>query len=247
MAEEVKKPDPLTLDPKPAEGVKEPHPSTAGGGETVDSTGAPPTPDVSFPAGFEPIRPLAVGAFGAVYLARERAAGRLVALKFMHRTGAPNPVEYLLAEVQALTRLNHPNIVRVYAVDFLRSNPYFTMEYLPGGSLAERLTAAGPLPPAEAAGVITAVARGVHAAHAAGVVHRNLKPRNVLFTADGIPKVSGFGLAKFQDAAARDENATTGAGPLGTPCTCPRSRFAVPMRRAPPRTCTVRRDPLPRD
>ena len=151
---------------------------------------------------------------GSVYLAREQAAERLVAMKFLHHPENSEALDRFLVELRSLAKLDHPHIVRVYSSDFFRADPFFTMEYMPGGSLAQTIKACGPLPPAEALRLIRPVADAVSAAHAAGVIHRDLKPSNILLTADGTPKVSDFSLAKRLD---RDDNVTRGTGALGTP------------------------------
>src|SRR5207248_3695262 len=127
------------------------------------------------PPGYELVRELGVGGMGSVYLAREEAAERLVAMKFLHAPGHPTSLDRFLIEVRALARLDHPNIVRVLAVELYRPDPFFTMEYLAGGTLADRVKG-GPLPPAGAAALIRDVARAVGVAHKAGILHRDLKP-----------------------------------------------------------------------
>ncbi len=166
------------------------------------------------PAGYELLDRIGSGGMGAVYLARETAAERVVAMKFLHHPGRAGAFDRFLVELRAFARLDHPNIVRVFGSDFLRSDPYFTMEFAASGSLARRLEATGPLNPIEAARLTATIARAVHAAHSAGVVHRDLKPSNILLTAEGSPKVSDFGLAKRTDC---DDGLTTSSGPLGTP------------------------------
>jgi hypothetical protein len=176
---------------------------------------------------------------GDVFLAVELAARRLVAVKFLHAPHNPTARERFRIEVQALARLDHPGIVRVLTVELDRPSPFFTMEYLPGGSLARRLDDGGPLPPAEAAVLVRDVARAVGAAHAADILHRDLKPGNILLAArhDGrtpnpdsdstaggsnadfratavVPKVADFGLARLTD---QNDRPTLGSGPMGTP------------------------------
>jgi serine/threonine-protein kinase len=189
-----------------------------------DAATASAEPDLSAatlppaPAGYDLLERLGFGGMGAVYLAREQAAERLVAMKFLHHAAGPVSLDRFLVELRVLAKLDHPNIVRVFASDFLRADPFFTMEYVPGGSLGRAVESAGPLPPAEAVRVIRAVAGAVRAAHEQGVVHRDLKPSNILLSADGTPKVSDFGLAKQLD---RDDALTVGSGALGTPSYMP--------------------------
>jgi serine/threonine-protein kinase len=116
-----------------------------------------------------------------------------------------------LAEAEAIARLRHPNVVQVYEVGQCAGQPYFSLEFCDGGSLAKKL-AGNPLPPREAAELVATLARAVQAAHEAGVIHRDLKPANVLLLADGTPKVTDFGLAKQAGA----DMTATGAV-MGTP------------------------------
>jgi serine/threonine-protein kinase len=157
---------------------------------------------------------LGAGGMGQVYLARERATGRQLAVKYLHFVSHPSSRERFRVEVQALANVRHSNIVQVFAVALDGREPYFTMEHLPGGSLANRLKAAGPLPPVEAAGLIESLARAAAAAHDAGILHRDIKPSNVLLDADGTPKLADFGLAKWVD---RDEQLTASGSLIGTP------------------------------
>ena len=133
------------------------------------------------PPGYELIRELGHGGMGSVYLAHEQAADRTVAIKFLTATGHPTAYDRFLVEVRALARLDHPNVVRVFAVETGWWEPYFTMEYAAGGTLADLVAPGRPLPdPADAARLILAAAGGVAAAHAAGILHRDLKPGNIL-------------------------------------------------------------------
>jgi hypothetical protein len=94
-----------------------------------------------------------------------------------------------------VARLQHPGIVQIFEVGEHEGTPFFSLEFVAGGSLAARL-AQGPLPPKQAAALAEAVARAMQAAHDRGIVHRDLKPQNVLLTEDSQPKVTDFGLAK---------------------------------------------------
>jgi serine/threonine-protein kinase len=116
-------------------------------------------------------------------------------------------------EAEAAARLEHPNIVSVYEVGTCDGQPYFSMKYIEGTTLAERL-AEGPLPAQEAAGLLATVCRAVEYAHRHGILHRDLKPSNVLLDPEGRPHVTDFGLAKQVEGGA----SLTGTGAIvGTP------------------------------
>jgi serine/threonine-protein kinase len=116
-------------------------------------------------------------------------------------------------EAEAVARLQHPNIVQVYDVGEYDGRPFLSLEYLDGGSLL-RQAAGTALPEREAARLVETLARAVHHMHRRGICHRDLKPTNVLLTADGTPKITDFGLAKVLDA---DGGLTRSETLLGTP------------------------------
>ena len=152
------------------------------------------------------------GGMGVVYRAFEVALRRPVALKML-RHGLPEGAARFRAEAEFVAGLGHPNIVPVYAVGEVAGWPFLALEYLPGGSLADRL-AGRPMAPSEVAELIVTLAGAVAHAHARNVIHRDLKPANVLLTADGTPKITDFGLAKHQIL---DVGLTATGIVLGTP------------------------------
>jgi eukaryotic-like serine/threonine-protein kinase len=107
-----------------------------------------------------------------------------------------------LREAETLAGLRHPNIVQVHEAGDVGGRPYFTMEFVEGGSLAQQL-AGTPQPARQAAVLVARVAEAVEMAHRGGIVHRDLKPANILLTADGTPKITDFGLARRLEGGAR--------------------------------------------
>jgi eukaryotic-like serine/threonine-protein kinase len=159
------------------------------------------------------VRRIATGGMGEVWQADDTVLGRRVALKVLVEELAADDraTRRFVREARATARLAHPNVARVY--DFGRDGgaPFLVMELLEGETLAARL-ASGPLPPAEAVRVAAAVADALDAAHRRGIVHRDVKPSNVMLTRDGEVKVLDFGIA----AAADETHSTTGSGLYAT-------------------------------
>jgi WD40 repeat protein/tRNA A-37 threonylcarbamoyl transferase component Bud32 len=181
-----------------------------GPGPNADSApaGLPAVP------GYELLGELGRGGMGVVYRVRQVRLNRVVALKMVLGDGRADERTLIrfLAEAEAVAAVRHPHVVQVYDFGEAGGRPYLALEYLAGGSLADRL-AAGRMAPADAARVIEQVAGGVNAAHESGVVHRDLKPGNVLFDVTGEPKVADFGLAKRAGAG----DLTVSGQLLGTP------------------------------
>lgn len=165
--------------------------------------------------GYQDLEVVGRGGMGIVFRARHSALGRLVAIKML-LPGAfdmPSEADALVREASAVAALRHPNIVQVHDVGTFQGRPYFTMEYLDGGSLPSH-TRGTPQSATSAATLTETLALAMQAAHEAGIVHRDLKPGNVLYTATGTPKIVDFGIARRID---RDPSATFIDRPAGTP------------------------------
>jgi WD40 repeat protein len=146
--------------------------------------------------GYEVLGEIGRGGMGVVYRARQFHLNRVVALKTLpDRADTADAIRFL-AEAEAVAAVHHPHVVQVFDFGQHDGRPYFAMEFLPGGSLRDRLGGRGTLPPVEAATLVARVARGVQAAHDQQIVHRDLKPANILFDVGGEPKVADFGLAR---------------------------------------------------
>jgi tetratricopeptide (TPR) repeat protein/tRNA A-37 threonylcarbamoyl transferase component Bud32 len=167
------------------------------------------------------------GGMGVVYRAVDLTLGRRVALKMIAAEhDGPLAGERFRTEARTVARLRHSNIVQIYEVGEHAGRPFLALEYVDGGSLADRLAAHGPLPARDAAQLVATLARAMQHAHAQGIVHRDLKPHNVLLAGAyetgeagpespaGAPKITDFGLAKLLDA---DHGRTRSGVVLGTP------------------------------
>ncbi|MGB8168248.1 MAG: bifunctional serine/threonine-protein kinase/formylglycine-generating enzyme family protein [Chthoniobacteraceae bacterium] len=169
------------------------------GGEGVAWTPAEPSAIASLFPGFEVQALIGRGGMGAVYRARQKSLDRLVAIKLLpFELGVQEDfAERFRREATALARLTHPHIVAVH--DFGQADDghfFIVMEYVDGTDLARRLQA-GKLPPAEALAVVRQVCAALEFAHARGVVHRDIKPGNILLDATGCVKVTDFGIARL--------------------------------------------------
>jgi eukaryotic-like serine/threonine-protein kinase len=204
---------------------------------------APPPLGAAQPviAGYEILGVLGQGGMGVVYRAWQIQLKRVVALKMISAGGQAraNELARFRIEAEAAARLQHPNIVQVHDVGEVDSRPYLALEFVGGGSLADKLHGT-PLPPRQAAQLLETLARTMHYAHQRGVLHRDLKPSNILLSEvsdqapvvardqeippslatdplppTAVPKITDFGLAKLTIGGGSDQ--THSGAILGTP------------------------------
>jgi serine/threonine-protein kinase len=150
---------------------------------------------------YEILDELGRGAMGVVFRARQVPLDRIVALKMILAGSYASTLEKdrFWAEARAVAQVKHPHVVQILEYGEAEGRPFFSQEYIEGGTLAA-LCGGKPLAPRRAAELLEMLALGVQAVHDRGVVHRDLKPQNVLMTADGLPKIADFGLARQTDA-----------------------------------------------
>ncbi|MCB1560323.1 MAG: serine/threonine protein kinase [Xanthomonadales bacterium] len=170
--------------------------------------------DIDIP-GYRILRPLGEGGMASVFLAVQESLDREVALKVMAPALSANAefAERFLQEGQITAKLSHPNLVTIYDIGSHGSVYYLAAEYIPGGTLRQRIDA-GKLTVAQALDVAVDIARGLDYAHEKGIVHRDVKPGNVLFRADGTAVLADFGIAKAIGATG---GMTVAGSSIGTP------------------------------
>jgi serine/threonine protein kinase len=206
-------------------------PEDSGAEELVGSTRVLGTHDMSEPVtparsedvregttlgDFKLIKKLGEGAMGVVYRAHQVSFDRDVALKllFPHVAKIAKLVERLYREGRVMATLDHPNIVQAYATGEVEGNPYVAMEYVDGQSMQKWLTRLGKLTIEDAVHVILACARALDYAHKSGIIHRDIKPDNILVTRKGVVKLADLGMVKSHD---EDMSLTQTGHAVGTP------------------------------
>ncbi len=168
---------------------------------------------------YEIRKTLGVGGSGKVYLAYDPLIERQVAIKVLSKKYSEDHVwtQRFLMEAKATGQLDHPNVISVYDVNMHNGSLYIVMEYAEGGNLKIRTSKQGPPDLLEACRCISEAAQGLHAAHQSDLVHRDVKPDNLLFSATDQIKVSDFGIVKYQTGDTRDLELTTEGKRIGTP------------------------------
>jgi len=206
----------------PVDQPRFPHdqPTAAVLGQDLSATpGASEPTRIRYFGDYEITRELARGGMGVVFRARQMSLNRTVALKMILAGQLANDtdVKRFYTEAEAAANLDHPGVVPIYEVGQHEGQHYFSMGFVEGQSLAQRLVD-GPLPPREAAALMVKVAEAIEYAHGRGVIHRDLKPGNILLDRSGSPRVTDFGLAK----KLQGDSGLTGSGQImGTPSYMP--------------------------
>jgi tetratricopeptide (TPR) repeat protein/tRNA A-37 threonylcarbamoyl transferase component Bud32 len=155
---------------------------------------------------YQIVEKLGEGGMATVYQARDLKVDRRVALKFTSASvlTSPEARDRFRNEARATSRLNHPNIATLYDVEEFEGEPFLVLEYLSGGSLqdfVQKYKAAGQrIEVEQVVAIALGIAEGLAHAHRNGIVHRDIKPANILFSADGLPKITDFGISKFREA-----------------------------------------------
>ncbi|HEV3261717.1 MAG TPA: serine/threonine-protein kinase [Gemmataceae bacterium] len=178
------------------------------------------------------------GGMGVVYEARQTVMNRQVVIKVINKSLLDNPeaVERFRREVQAAASLSHPNIVTAYDAEQAGDLHMLVMEFVPGQNLAEVLHKKGPLPVAHACHFVRQAALGLQHAFEQGMVHRDIKPQNLMLTPKGQVKVLDFGLARLRDAGPRAGGLTQTGAFMGTP------EYVSPEQATDARTADIRAD-----
>ncbi|MDA0810314.1 MAG: serine/threonine-protein kinase [Planctomycetota bacterium] len=170
---------------------------------------------------FKLLKKLGQGGMGEVYLAKQVSLDRQVALKILSKEMAKKPgfVERFVREARAMARIDHPNAVKVYAADSDKGLNYVGIEYIDGQSMQDWVDQIGTLEVGDAINVVLSCADALNHAHELNLIHRDIKPDNILVTKKGVVKVADFGLAKALDD--EDMSMTQSGTGLGTPLYMP--------------------------
>jgi len=158
------------------------------------------------------------GGMGAVFLAEQPGLGREVAIKQLIQSAAADPtaLKRFLQEAQVMARTSHPNLVQVHDLELMGSENYIVLEFVRGKSLRDLINQ-GPVPPPQVFAIMHGVLQALDYAHKHGIVHRDMKPENILIADEGMVKVADFGIARLMDDSGAGGTATKTGTTVGTP------------------------------
>ena len=162
-------------------------------------------------------RELGRGGMGAVYLAEQPGLGREVAIKELIQSADPVSLKRFLQEAQVMARTSHPNLVQVHDMELLGNTNYLVLEFVRGRSLRDWMNEGKPIPPPQVFAVMHGVLQALDYAHRHAIVHRDMKPENVLISDEGMVKVADFGIARLMDDTGVGGTATKTGTTVGTP------------------------------
>jgi tRNA A-37 threonylcarbamoyl transferase component Bud32 len=221
--------------PLPGHSVSSP---SIGGGSVVRAVPADVPPELANHSRYRVLRELGRGGMGIVYQARQTAMNREVVIKVINKAllDHPDAVERFQREVQAAAQLSHPHIVTAYDAEQAGSLHMLVMEFVRGQSLAEVLQKKGPLPVASACHFVRQAALGLQHAFEQGMVHRDIKPQNLMVTPKGQVKILDFGLAKMARERDAGKGLTSTGAYMGTP------DYSAPEQATNARTADIRAD-----
>ena len=179
-------------------------------------TTPPPLPGERYIGKYRVKGELGRGGMGTVYLAEQPGLGREVAIKELIQSADPTSLRRFLQEAQVMARTSHPNLVQVHDIELQGNVNYLVLEFVRGRSLRDWMSQA-PLPPPQVFAVMHGVLQALDYAHRHAVVHRDMKPENVLISDEGMVKVADFGIARLMDDTGVGGTATKTGTTVGTP------------------------------
>ena len=161
---------------------------------------------------FVPVETLGAGGMGTVYKARDTQLERFVALKLLHKDlgSEADHAAQLQQEARIAASVNHPNVVQIFSLGMDHGQFYVVMELIDHGSLDDLIESRGPLPEPQVLDIGIQIARGLRAAHRKGLIHRDVKPANILFVDEQAAKIGDFGLAAFATQDPQNESVIWG-------------------------------------
>ena len=192
-------------------------PATAPPPSVASITTPPKIPGEHYIGKYRVKRELGRGGMGAVYLAEQPGLGREVAIKELIQSADPVSLKRFLQEAQVMARTSHPNLVQVHDMELLGDTNYLVLEFVRGRSLRDWMNEGKPIPPPQVFAVMHGVLQALDYAHRHAVVHRDMKPENVLIADEGMVKVADFGIARLMDDMAVGGTATKTGTTVGTP------------------------------